>query len=324
MTVLVSAVRKILISRAFPLAAVFCAALLLSGCSDKAGTPAAEPGMVFVPAGEYAIGSNKTDDENLQKEYGFVDPLYVNEHPLHKVYAPGFLIDQYEVSNAQYKVFVRAIKHPEPVAWIQNGYNVHDEKLHSFNLDFLRRVAVDYFKLDRDTTLMSREELLLELDKIQKSRDPLPVTSVNWQDAHAYCAWVGKRLPGEAEWEIAARGPRGWEYPWGNEFDLKKPNSGQGRDQENPTAPVGSYPGDKSPFGVHDMAGNVSEWVDDWYQPYPGASYHSKLYGQTQKVVRGSSAGAGHYSLSLFFRAALRSHMEPSAVSDDLGFRCTK
>jgi len=305
-------------------AAILGAALLGSGCG-KDKQPAADPGMVFVPAGEFVMGSNKVDDRGLQKEYGFVDPLFVDEHPQRKVSLHAFMIDQYEVTNIDYKKFVVATHYPEPAAWIQNGYNVRDEKLRSFGVEMLRRAASDYFKLDMDTTTMSREQLLAALDKAQKARDKLPVTVVTWNDAHAYCAWAGKRLPSEAEWEKAARGTQGFEYPWGNEFDAKKMNSGQGRDAENAIAPVGSYPGDKSPYGAYDMAGNVSEWVDDWYQAYPGGeSYRSENYGKTQRVVRGGSASAGHYALSLFYRTATRGHQEPEAVSADMGFRCAK
>lgn len=304
-------------------AAIFAGALLLAGCGKQTGHSAAT-GMIAIPGGEFAIGSNKTDDEGLQKKYGFVDPLYLDEHPLHKVAVRDFTIDQYEVTNAQYKAFLLATHRREPDAWVQSGYNVRDEKLRAFDLDMLRRAASDYFKLDRNTATMSRDELLAELDKIQQSRDQLPVSSVSWFDAHDYCAWAGKRLPSEVEWEAAARGAQGLEYPWGNEFDLKKSNSGQGRDEDYAIAPGGAFPSDKSPYGVYDMAGNVSEWVDDWYQPYPGSDYQSKYYGQTQKVARGSNAATGHYSLSLFFRSALRSHMEPGTVSDDLGFRCAQ
>ncbi len=312
--------------RARLLATVFGAAMLLSGCGDKAGKTAAVPGMgmVLIPAGEFVMGSDKTDEEGLQNEYGIIDPPFMDEHPMRKVFLADFMIDQYEVTNAQYKTFVQATEHPVPAAWVQNGYSARDGKLRSFDLDLLRRVAVDYFKLDRDTTVMGREELLVELDMIQTSRGSLPVASVSWHDAHKYCAWAGKRLPSEAEWEKAARGPQGLEYPWGNEFDLKKTNSGQNSDEENDIASVGSYPADKSPYGVYDMAGNVSEWVDDWYQSYPGGDYHSPFYGEIHKVVRGGNADTGHYALSLFFRAALRHHMDPILVIGKRGFRCAK
>ena len=299
------------------------AAFLVAGCGQEAKSPA-EPGMARIPAGEFVMGSNKTDERGLQKEYGFVNPLFVDEHPPHKVSVAAFAIDQYEVTNARYKAFVLATKRADPSAWVQNGYNVRDDKLRSFGIDMLRRAATDYFRLDRDTTVMSREELLAELDKIQKKRDQLPVTEINWEDASQYCAWAGKRLPTESEWEMAARGTQGLEYPWGNEFDAKKMNSGQGREEEDAVAPVGTYPTDRSPYGVYDMAGNVSEWTSDWYQPYPGADYRSPLYGQTQKVVRGGSASTGHYQLSFFYRGALRGHMDPATASPDLGFRCAK
>jgi len=307
-----------------PLLLFITGTLLLSGCGNKTAPSAAETGMVHIPGGEFTVGSDKVDNEGLQKKYGFVDPLFLDEHPTHKAKVHDFMIDQYEVSNAQYKAFLQATHRREPDAWIQNGYNVREEKLRAFDITLLRRAATDYFKLDRDTSKMSREELLAELEKIQKSRDPIPVTSVSWFDAHDYCAWAGKRLPSETEWEAAARGTQGLEFPWGNEFDLKKTNSGQGRDEDYAFLPGGSFPTDKSPYDVFDMAGNVSEWVDDWYQPYPGSDYKSKNFGQTQKVARGSNAASGHYALSLFFRSALRSHLEPGTSSDDLGFRCAK
>ena len=164
------------------------------------------------------------------------------------------------------------------------------------------------------------------LKNIQKKRDVLPVTSVNWNDAHDYCNWAGKRLPTESEWEIAARGPQALEFPWGNEFDINKSNSGQGREEGDLLLPGGSFPEDKSPFGIFDMAGNVSEWVYDEYQAYPGNTYHNPDFDVVPKhrVVRGGNAATGHYSLGVFFRGAVRSHFSPDAVSDDVGFRCAK
>ena len=326
------------------IACALSAVLWLSAC-DKSPpsspqTAAAPPHaivnkeMVLIPAGEFIMGSDKVDDKDLQQEYGMVDPLYLNEHPRHKVYLDAYLIDKYEITNKEYKVFITEMQsatqakgqtYPEPVEWVQSGYNVSDEKLQGFDVESLRWVATEYFKLDRDTTKMEKPELLDALFKIQRDRDSLPVTGVNWFDAQSYCRWAGKRLPTEAEWEKAARGSEGLEYPWGNSWDGSKANTGEQRSSDDiAVAPVGSYPEDKSPYGVFDMAGNVSEWVQDWFQAYPGSDYQNKAYGEIHKVVRGGGAGLGHYALQAFFRGARRTHADPTQSGNDVGFRCAQ
>lgn len=278
--------------------------------------------MVLIPAGEFVMGSHRVDDEGLRERYGFTIDLFLNEHPEHRVRLDAYYIDEFEVTNAQYRMFVRETGRPEPAEWVQNAYNVDDARLETAHVNNLRWIAGDYFDFARDPSSMSREELLAEMFRIQRERDRLPVTSVTWHDAEAYCAWRGKRLPTEAEWEKAARGADGREYPWGNEWVHGKANSGDQAEGDEVLAAVGAYPGDISPYGVRDLAGNASEWVADWYLPYEGAEYWHEAYGQQRKVVRGGGAGLGHYALSIFFRGARRAHAEPEMTSTDVGFRC--
>ena len=280
--------------------------------------------MVRIPAGPFLMGSDRIDSEGLASRYGFTHPLYINEHPRHRLTLPAYFIDRYEVTNGDYKAFVEQTGYPEPPSWIESAYNLSEDKLRTAHVDNLRWIASDYFHLDRDTKRMSRDELLGSLLAIQRRRDRLPVTAVSWFDADSFCRWRGARLPSEAEWEKAARGTDGREYPWGNDWREGLANSGGDGEDDETRLPPGSVTTDRSPFGVFDLAGNVSEWVADRYAPYAGNTRPDPDYGRGHRVIKGGSAGLGHYALSLFFRAARRGHARPDVVSTDVGFRCAK
>jgi formylglycine-generating enzyme required for sulfatase activity len=154
------------------------------------------------------------------------DPLALgNETPQHAVYLDAFWIDRDETSNALYARCVAASACRPPAQRRSNTRSAY--------------YGVAEF-------------------------GEYPVLYVSWLDAQAYCGWAGKRMPSEAEWEKAARGPDGRAWPWGNTFEAGRVNSVEGGPGD--TARVGNYPAGASIYGVNDMAGNAWEWVADFYQ----------------------------------------------------------
>jgi formylglycine-generating enzyme required for sulfatase activity len=308
---------------------LLCISYALSGLAAQQQPPdAAKPpvdDLVLVPAGKFIMGGDKVEKSNMAGEFGNVKPWYLDEHPKHSVKLPAYYIEEHEVTNKQYLDYVAYSNIDPPDHWLTNGYILRAkiEALNSVDVEKLRKLAANVFKIDKDTRRMGKEELLTDIKEKLAYMDNLPVTYVTWKQASNYCQWVGLRLPSEEEWEKAARGSKGQEFPWGNEF--KKHMSNTGSEQwDMGAAPIESYPTDKSPYGIYDLAGNVSEWTADWYDAYPGSDYSSKAFGKNFKVAKGAgwSGGAGHYALQLFQRGAYRSNLPPDQKFDDVGFRC--
>lgn len=194
-----------------------------------------------------------------------------------------------------------------------------------------RRVKLDAFRIDRYEVTQAEYAACVKAGHCTAARrypecvgERLPVVGVSWEDAAAYCAWRGKRLPGEAEWERAARGTDGRRFPWGDELDCKRANFGNfiGAGPcagENPgrVLPVGSRLAGASPSGALDMAGNVWEWTADRYLRYADG----KPAGPPDhRVVRGGSC-CSYFALPT---TTNRLSFPESYRDRDIGFRCAK
>jgi formylglycine-generating enzyme required for sulfatase activity len=254
-----------------------------------------ETSMVLIPAGEFQMGSNDGHDY---------------EKPVHTVYLNAFYIDKYEVTNAQYKKFVKATGHkgPEGYSYVngnwQNGFKPWTDP--NFN------------------------------------GDDQPVGCVSWKDAKAYAKWARKRLPTEAEWEKAARGGLvGKKYSWGNTLTHDAANYGGtgGKDKWEYTSPVGSF--SPNGYGLYDMAGNVWEWCADrydsnYYANSPKSNPKGPIWG-SYRVYRGGGWAVNStydFSSNLIiptyriigwsFCVADRGCRGTSFTAEWLGFRCAK
>ncbi len=228
------------------------------------GAPPITGIMVEIPAGTFVLGNDNSDP---------------NEAPAQDMDLPAFMIDTFEVTNADFANFVEAtgyVTYREGEGSPQNWRAAYAE-----------------------------------------GKDNHPVVFVTFEDAQAFCEWAGKRLPTEFEWEKAARGPEGYLYPWGNDYDAAMLN---GKDSGlRGTTAVGSYP--PNSYQLFDMAGNVKEWVESPYVAYPGSDYQDSHYSADFRSIR----GGGWFDEAEFVLSTNRNGGDPKiTANDDIGFRCAK
>lgn len=264
--------------------------------------PACPEGMAQIPAGQFFQGSDERDALD-------------NEKPSHNVTLPAFCMDLHEVTAAAYKACS----------------DVGKCKRAGTEVDWPNITA-------RERTLYSPLCTVDDPDKLDH-----PINCVTWEMADLFCKAQDKRLPSEAEWEYATRGPDGRVYPWGDEPPTAKHLNACGTecaawgkahatpleplypedDGYATTAPVGRFEAGRSRFGPYDVAGNVWEWVADWYGPYTAEEASSPKGPERgeKRVIRG---GAWNGSYASWLRPSFRYAQAPTAKSYGIGFRCAR
>jgi formylglycine-generating enzyme required for sulfatase activity len=250
--------------------------------------------LLFIPAGEFLIGSKEVVGDMLPEQLTTIE---------------SFWIDQTEVTNLMFSKFID-----------ETGYKTDGEN-RGIGIVFSSAGWVPVEGADWKHPQGPESEISGIMNH--------PVVQVTWNDANTYCKWAGRRLPTEVEWEKAARGTDGRKYPWGNEeingyLANIADNSTKFRwaiqsinDGYELTAPVGTYPAGKSPYGAMDMAGNVIEWVSDWFGNYPEGIVNPECLSlNTCRLVKGGTWAFEDP------QSTRRDWIDPTRVGNMIGFRC--
>lgn len=258
--------------------------------------------MIYIPAGSFLMGNCGVGDDL------YYDQLYnlCYEKPQHSVNVSGYWIGKYEVTRGEYRQFMNAGGYSNSAYWSSAGW--------SWKVSSGR--TQPYYWTDSQNWCSPPGTFT--------QTDNHPVVGVSYYECEAFCNWAGGHLPTEAQWEKAAR----WDghprvYPWGDTWDQQKCNNWD--DSLYPgcqTAPVGSYPSGASPYGCQDMAGNVWEWVQDWFVTYPGSTCPMDYTGSS-RVLRGGGWDYGYGDS--YGRCAFRSYLGgPGSYWGGYGFRLAR
>ncbi|XP_053977624.1 formylglycine-generating enzyme [Hylaeus volcanicus] len=276
--------------------------------------------MALIEGGSFAIGTN--------------DPVFVadGEAPKRQIQLDSFYIDELEVSNDEFSKFVDATGHRTEAETFGDSFVFGGLLKEEVRANIPNVVARAPWWLPVNNVTWKHPEgpgsdLTHRMDH--------PVVHVSWNDAVAYCKWLGKRLPTEAEWEVACRGGLSDRlYPWGNKFVPNGqyrantwqgdfPNNNTEEDGYVSTSPVTEFPPNK--YGLRNMIGNVWEWTSDWWttdnMKRGGPTNPTGPTRGTDKVKKGGSYLC-HESYCFRYRCAARSQNTPDTTAGNLGFRC--